>query len=458
MVQQEEVPPSHMEHPVAISSGFTAVPVALYFDAVPYTKNDGVLGIWVVNITTGRRHLIACLRKSKMCRCGCKSWCSLYEVLRFVHWSLKAMAAGEHPPARHDGCQYGEDELQRNALAGAPLAHRFAVIMIKGDWAEFAHTLGLTTWGSATCPCPFCHATKAQWFSMDGFSPMHFPHELMTHAQYDEACSSAEIKVDIDAILHSRIKAALYYDKRQDGARGRALKHDIVSAGLCKGDRLEPSCELPDVNAFEDITLPCRVTFWRRDRTTRVHHRNPLFDDTIGITITTLMIDQLHTLNLGVMQQYCRELVWELILSDAWHVSAGRTEAEQIEISVSRLWSELIAWYSERRREFPSENLTQNQDLTVAMLGTKNKRSLKLKAAETKGMLLFLTGCLGKHAATLSRGDVWQSAGDALVGILNVLQTDSMRLPLPLVQDFDFWVAIMRAWRCARQVFFINVR
>ena len=67
----------------------------------------------------------------------------------------------------------------------------------------------------------------------------------------------------------------------------------------------------------------------------RPHHPS------LCIIISNLMIGQLHTflfgVGVGVMQQYCRELVWELILSDAWHVKDGRTEAEMLEVSVARL-------------------------------------------------------------------------------------------------------------------------
>ena len=171
---------------------------------------------------------------------------------------------------------------------------------------------------------------------MVGFSPLCFPHQLVSPGDYEAAASSAEIKVVVGPALHSQIKAALHFDRRPDGARGRALKTDIVAAGLCKGDRLEPSRELPDVFRFEELPLPCLVTFWRRRNTARLTHRSPLLDPSLGITISNLVIEQLHTFNLGVMLQYCRELVWELILSDAWHVKDGRTEAELLEVSVAR--------------------------------------------------------------------------------------------------------------------------
>ena len=49
------------------------------------------------------------------------------------------------------------------------------------------------------------------------------------------------------------------------------------------------------------------VHFWRRRNETMVRHRNPIFNTAIGFVTKLLSIDALHTLNLGVHQNYC---VW----------------------------------------------------------------------------------------------------------------------------------------------------
>eukprot|EP00969_Alexandrium_andersonii_P156284 6909953-Alexandrium_andersonii.AAC.1 len=58
---------AYREHPLAQTAGPRPIPVALYLDATPYSKHDGVLCITVHNLVTDRRHLLACLRRSCLC-------------------------------------------------------------------------------------------------------------------------------------------------------------------------------------------------------------------------------------------------------------------------------------------------------------------------------------------------------------------------------------------------------
>eukprot|EP00959_Pyramimonas_sp_CCMP1952_P358264 7501534-Pyramimonas_sp.AAC.1 len=48
-----------------------------YTDAVRYNSildsaTDSTVGFWIVNMCTLKRHLVASVRTSKLCRCGCK--------------------------------------------------------------------------------------------------------------------------------------------------------------------------------------------------------------------------------------------------------------------------------------------------------------------------------------------------------------------------------------------------
>ena len=68
---------NYTEHPVVKASPpGTVLPLALYLDGVPFTKHDGVLAFWVYNLLTFKRHLVAVVRKSEMCQCGCRRWCA----------------------------------------------------------------------------------------------------------------------------------------------------------------------------------------------------------------------------------------------------------------------------------------------------------------------------------------------------------------------------------------------
>ena len=58
LVDLQALPRSYMDHPVARASRHSAMPLALYLDGVPYTKNDGLLGFWVYNVLTGVRQYL----------------------------------------------------------------------------------------------------------------------------------------------------------------------------------------------------------------------------------------------------------------------------------------------------------------------------------------------------------------------------------------------------------------
>eukprot|EP00974_Lingulodinium_polyedra_P035210 3382138-Lingulodinium_polyedra.AAC.1 len=70
-----------------------------------------------------------------MCGCGCQGWCSVYPVMLWIFWSLKALAAGTWPSERHDGQPFTNGDASRAALAGEPLM-KGALVYILGDWAE----------------------------------------------------------------------------------------------------------------------------------------------------------------------------------------------------------------------------------------------------------------------------------------------------------------------------------
>ena len=151
-------PDSYVHHPVTRASAGKAMPLALYMDGVPYTKNDGLLGVWVYNCLTQVRHFLGALRKSKVCRCGCRGWCAYYPVFHFLHWCFAALAIGIFPESRWDGPWKASDEA-RQELAGKGMSLVGSLFAVKGDWSEYANTFGFPTWSDVTAPCLYCKCT-----------------------------------------------------------------------------------------------------------------------------------------------------------------------------------------------------------------------------------------------------------------------------------------------------------
>ena len=95
------------------------LPIAMYMDKVPFTKKESFMGIFCNFIGTGKRHMLACLRTSDMCSCGCSHWCTLYPIYLMLSWSLRAMINQTHPVARHENVDWhhGSDD-RRKRMAG----------------------------------------------------------------------------------------------------------------------------------------------------------------------------------------------------------------------------------------------------------------------------------------------------------------------------------------------------
>lgn len=428
-VARRDWPQSYTEHPVVREAPPGSVlPLALYLDGVPFSKSDGFLAFWVYNLLTMQRHLVAVLRKSFACTCGCKRWCSLHPIFLFLRWTLSALARGEYPAGRHDGTPWRAEDAKRAEAAGRPLP-RGVVVALKGDWAEFALTLGFPTWAHNAHPCLFCACTREQLFDFSGVSPVSFPYALRDAAGYDAACSAAERQVVIpDRGVHAALARALFYDKRADGARGRALTLDFPALGLARGDRLEPSATLRDVGDFEALAVfPVTVLFWCRRHQTWTTHRNPLFCAETGIGIHTIAIDTLHTLNLGLYQKFVARVWWTLLLNDAWgvaHAAGGRRNVDElVQNGVRRLRQDLFAWYDARARASPGSRFSRLADLTVKTLGDQHAVCVRTKAAETRPLVEFCVDLLGRFPeAVPADRSALLPAGRELARLIGVLR------------------------------------
>eukprot|EP00969_Alexandrium_andersonii_P354965 15443374-Alexandrium_andersonii.AAC.1 len=229
--------------------------------------------------------------------------------------------------------------------------------------------------------------------------------------------------------------AELFYDKRRSGARGRALRHDLPSLRLKAGDRVEPTNTLPDIGMLDGVTTwPVTILFWRPTHDSMTHHRNPLFNVVTGISLDTFMVDPLHTLHLGPMKTFVMHALWHMINNNLAEVGGEGAEVT-VQMNVRFLRAQLFAFYTARKKKFPTEDLTQMQDLTVKMLGTRAQPILKSKAAETKGLLYFVEHMLAKHESSLPSANDWRGACATMVRFLGILQTGPARLSPAQIQD-----------------------
>ena len=429
--------------------GEGVIPLSLYMDGVPYSHTDSVIGVWICNMLTGVRHLSLVIRKRLVCKCGCRAWCTFFPLFRFLRWALAALAAGRFPAHRHDYCKWSEQDRARSARAGERM-RKCALLLIKGDWMEYCERLGFPTWRSNLRPCLLCACDPGRMYHWRQVSPLCLPFHCNSQDDYDAACSRCEIWVEVTAANHGAILSRLRYDKRvQFGSKGRALVSPVPGVpALAAGDRLEPCVALPDIGAFDELRgndFPKTCCFWRVSAETISHHRNPLFDVSLGVTMSSVTVDMLHTLHLGVFMAFCRYVIWVLLDCGCWDPPQG-TEPERLQVAVMCMRAELWRWYGERAKTHRGENLTRLADLTPKMLGTRAQPKLRTKAAETWGILLFVTDMLTKYAANV--GDTARTlreAGTAAITHMEICSANPVSLPARAVQDlFDTMIKHLR--------------
>ena len=414
-------PPAYRQHlVVARSLPSLAIPVSLYMDGVQYTSQGGsVLGFFLVNEITDQRHLLCCLRKFEMCRCGCGGWCSLWPVFAFIHWSLRSLSLGVFPHQRHNGQPFSDSEGRRARAASQPLGVVAACLYIKADLAEFAHTLGLPSTAANQHPCFLCRCQRPEYVRFVGWDVLAMPWPAKSFEDYKADCAKCELWRTVSLADRAALCRLLAYDKRRTtgASRGLALTSDYAPLGLLKGDRLEPCLERPDVATFFlPDGFPGRVLFWRVSEESSTHHRNPLFSEETGITLQACAaLDWLHCLSLGVFQTYISFAMQHMFRADAWRT--GETTAPTIIAqSMARVAAEMSAWIKEPPQA--NRGLHVIETLRQETFGTWTQPRCLLKGGETNTFLEFFVlaqlrlfgGALGELLAPIrrARDDLWQ--------------------------------------------------
>ena len=135
----------------------------------------------------------------------------------------------------------------------------------------------------------------------------------------------------------------------------------------------------------------------------------------------------------AVMKQFCCAAVW-LLLSRSFWGQVGTTE-ESLSIAVLAMRHSLMVWHRQRHQQNPAERLTRVHNSTRNLLGDPGDRHLKTKAAETWGILLFVTDMLERHQGQLPADALrLRVAGMSLVQMVEVLSAHGVRVPPAAIQ------------------------
>ena len=431
-----DLPPMYAEHEVVRrSSPRVPVPLAFYVDGVQYAKRSSITGFWLVNMVSQTRHLVLTLRKGSLCQCGCHGWCTLWVAFRFMHWMLESLAVGTHPSVRYDGTAFRPDEknLIENAGKPGPLG---AVVYVKADLAEFGTTLGF--WGSASAlfPCFLCEARKDNLLGLADWDAATPPFRARTWGDYNSACDRCEQWRFITRDQHLALRGLLFEDRRKTG-RGLCLRADYPPLALLKDDRLEPWDGCMDIEQFEKLSqFPAKVMFWRRACEGFTHHRNPMFSESVGLFPgTSLALDWLHTLSLGIFQTWCSFALVKLFEEDAWCTASPNMDTRFL-LSVTSMSTDLERWIRAQSRE--GRKLTEVGALKSEMFGTPSKPKFGFKAGETNAFLEYMVerlvpdklGFLGSDARTIV------DAGNCLFELLKLIRLYPKRFPVRAIEAY----------------------
>ena len=190
-----------------------------------------------------------------------------------------------------------------------------------------------------------------------------------------------------------------------------------------------------------------RFDIWRVSAEQGVKHRNPLINESLGVTLDTIAIDSLHCVNLGVMKEYVTHVFWELLDSNAFEVDPERTLNERHVLGVHCLRHELFQWYDVRRQENPDEPIYAMKALTVKMLGKRTTPKLRAKAAEMKFLLFFFaTEMCERYKDKLTQGEALHGAGQSLVKYMKVCAENGRNLSNRAYQDdISAWFLVFRS-------------
>ena len=148
----------------------------------------------------------------------------------------------------------------------------------------------------------------------------------------------------------------------------------------------------------------------------RVKHRNPLLKREIGLSLSSLGLDVLHLLYLGVFADYVGAVLWAFLQCGAW--------CSNTSVGINRIRDCLGQWYDGAGKERFGKRLTTVGYLTVQMLGKQSKPCCKAKAAETGYLMHFCVHLLGRFEGVLGeKHTAFSEAGQALERYLAVLHT-----------------------------------
>ena len=150
-----------------------------------------------------------------------------------------------------------------------------------------------------------------------------------------------------------------------------------------------------------------------------------------------LVGDELHALNLGVLNRLSKEMLWSVLAPRT--PGAPPCSAIAIQVNTLSVRHAYYQWHRRRHAANPLERLTRIGDFGSKVFGTTPDSSLKTKGAECWSLLLFLVDHLADRVMPSTVAQLLNGAR-ALVRMITIWKTSGPSLPTSAVQEsYDCW-------------------
>ena len=420
-----QLSPLYFRHSVYQRVGHLAAPIGYFSDGVPHSKKDSFFAFYWSNGLTGQRFLICSLRKSDLCKCGCKGFCTLGAVLRMIAWSFNVVAEGVYPAMRHDGKPFA-DEV-RAAQRGEPIADGYcgALVEMRADLEEFSNSCGFKRSTAVDRPCFCCKCSRetlfdfpaniesSLWEKVDGEA---YDAQVRQHIRKCWVTTTAELEA---------LVGALGVDGRANAPAGLVTRAAYPPLNLPRGARLLEFGELVDIHDVASLEVPVELFFFDTQGDSGLNFVCPLFE-VEGFSIEALHLDVMHCMDLGITQLLIGKIFMTLVKNNFAKSLAPHAEV-RLSDNMKFLRKRIRKYYGEQSRSRREMNAIGR--LTYPMLSKPALPKLKAKAAETRNLLPLCPlicrenmGCLGERAEYLV------AAADELVKVYEVMQDEPRRM------------------------------
>ena len=405
----------------ALEKGDICIPYGIFVDAATWKgkgpgTRDSVVNYMASFLGTYARHTCTTISKhsfcSEACGCACRGRCTMMSVDRCIAWLAKWASDGVVPAKDPCGRAWPGTQLY---LPNAPLHHngrkvRFAMIEVRGDLDQFSSGMGMPKTNQAF-PCMLCRCRIGQLYQFPAPCP------AMIHDDFEARLAEHHVVVFLDASAAAEVINALAMDWRLQGHHGVTLMTNLALVDarsgqvveLRKRDRLEIGGAVQDPHLTDVRELvgqpPFEMHLWRAATSDSLSFRSPLWD-VPGMRIEYLMVDDLHTLDLGT----CSALVGHSLTAAVRSGALGNITSEQgVKHGCALLSLKLQRWYSIHKVK------TRLSRLTPKNLGcseTSYTGRLHSKGGESRALLPFairilrlrrVREALGKNGTRLRR-------------------------------------------------------